>query len=57
MKEGEATSTKSTDIKIIIWEYYEQLHTKKFRKLTRNGEILDIHKLPKIIQKENRKHE
>lgn len=57
MNEGEATGTKSTDIKSIIWEYYEQLSAKKFRKFTCNGESFRYTQVTKIIQKENRKRE
>lgn len=55
MNEGEVTGTKSTDIKSIIWEYYEQLSAKKFRKLTCNGEIFRYTQVTKDYTKRKQK--
>lgn len=57
MSEREATTTKSTDIKSIIWNTVNNLmRKKKIENSNIMEKFLDIHKLPKATE-ENRKYE
>lgn len=42
----------STDIKIIITEYYKQRHAHKFENLHERNTFLKRYKLPKLTQEE-----